>query len=157
MYSSFTTSFEAFVFTKTAAGAILGGFCQRLEVWANCIFAVNVLAGGKKLVRFISRKRFLQYFADSRKQRSNGIQVTQNAFNPRLFSARSASDENKIYSLAVHSRFISCTCEDFKNQCQLLREDKPKACKHVYAVLKFMGYATLSDYLNRTWDHRFRN
>lgn len=151
----FTSSFESFVFTRTAAGHILGGVCQRLEVWSNCVWAI-VVVNGKKLCRFISKKRFLAFFAESRKQRSHAITVTQNVFNPRLFTARSASDENKTYSLTVHDRFLSCSCEDFSNQCKLIPEGKPKACKHVYAVLKFMGYQSLSAYVNRKWDINFR-
>lgn len=145
MFTFFTSSFESFVFTRTAAGHILGGVCQRLEVWSNCVWAI-VLVAGKKLVRFISKRRFFQFFAESRKQRSYGIPVTQNAFDTFKFTARSSRGD-ELYHLETLRGGITCTCDDFKNQMSLFG-DRKKLCKHGYAVLNRLGYGSLQQYLD---------
>jgi len=145
MYSKFSSSFDSFVFTRTACGHILGGVCQRLEVWANCVWAV-VLVNGKKLVRFISKRRFFQWFAESRKQRSYGIPVTQNVFDKTKFTARSSRGE-ELYNLQALRGGIICDCDDFKNQMSLFGERR-KLCKHGYAVLNRLGYGSLQQYLD---------
>jgi hypothetical protein len=150
------TTFDSLCYTKRAAAALFGGFCERLEVWTNCVWVKVLLPTGKALVRFVSKRRFLSFFAASRQERAANIKVTQSTHNSRLFTALS-SQGDKVYSITVHDRFLSCSCEDFRNQCKLIPEDKPKACKHIYAVLNYMGYATLHSYVNRSWDSIFRS
>lgn len=150
------STFDSLCYTKRAAAAILGGICERLEVWANCIWVKVILPTGKALVRFVSKRRFLSFFAASRMERAKDIRPIQNPHNPRLFTAL-GSQGDKVYSIVVHDRFLSCSCEDFRNQCKFIPENKPKACKHVYSVLNYLGYGTLQQYLDRKWDSIFRS
>lgn len=144
MYSSFASNFESFMFTKTAAAAIFGGICQRLEVWWNCVWAI-VKVGGKKLVRFISKKSFFAYFAQSRKQRSYGIPVTHGEQSDKFYALSSRGETS--YTLFALRGGITCDCDDYKNQ-QSLMGDRRKLCKHGYAVLNRLGYGSLRQYLD---------
>ena len=146
MYSSFTSSKESFIFTRTAAGAILGGVCQRLEVWANCVWAI-VKVGTKMLVRFISKKKFLEYFVQSRKERSFGIPITHVAGTH--YQAVS-SQGDRLYNLLVFRTEIQCDCEDYKNQFSLFG-NKPKCCKHGYALLNRLGYGSLRQWIDNNY------
>lgn len=142
MYSSFIRNKESFIFTRTAAGAILGGICQRLEVWSNCIWAI-VRVGTKKLCRFISKRRFMEFFAQSRKERSFGIPVHHVAgTHYQALSSRGDS----LYDLILYRSAIECTCDDYKNQVSLFG-NKPKCCKHGYALLNRLGYGSLNEWI----------
>jgi len=146
MYRSFTSNKEAFIFTKTAAGAILGGVCSRLEVWANCVWAI-VIANGKKLVRFISKRRFMEYFAQSRKERSFGIPITHIVGNH--YQAVSSRGD-RLYNLLIFRTSVECDCDDYKNQVSLFG-NKPKCCKHGYALLNRLGYGSLRQWIDNNY------
>ena len=139
----FTDSYETFVFTKAAAQYIFSGMIKRLEVWENCIF-VQFVKGAKTFQRFVSKKRFLQHFADMRRARSRSLQVTPNAFDKNHFCCRGSQGD--LYDLVAFEDGILCTCIDYQNQQNLI-PGKNKLCKHGYAVLTFLGFSSLRDYL----------
>ena len=146
----FNSSFESFVFTKSAALRLLDATCVNdLQVWANCIWVKFYKQVGSKLkcfVRFVSKSKFYNQFAIDRKYRSRSVTVTQNVFNKDQYSARS-SRGNDLYHLEVFDSAIACTCDDYKNQVNLFSSYASKLCKHGYAVLSKLGFSSLSDYI----------
>lgn len=91
---------------------------------------------------FISKTAFKQHFVDRRKVDSKDVRVrvtedgSYTAFS--LISGRQ-------YSLEINEKAIACTCEDYHNQIQYFGRG---VCKHGYAVLNFLGFNSLKDYVN---------
>jgi hypothetical protein len=99
------------------------------------------------LVRFISKKKFLEYFVQSRKERSFGIPITHVAGTH--YQAVS-SQGDRLYNLLVFRTEIQCDCEDYKNQFSLFG-NKPKCCKHGYALLNRLGYGSLRQWIDNNY------
>ena len=130
-----------FVYSKAAAARLLGVSVYaiaRFEKWAYVCF---VQVKGQRPT-FISKKAFAQHFADWRIEQSKLLCVAQvNREHFRVFNPK----KNSAYSVWLFEDGLDCECEDFKNQIAIF---KGKACcKHNYAVLGWLGYNRLSDYI----------
>ena len=130
-----------FVYSKSAAARILEvkpHLIDRFEIWAYvCVVRVR----GQRPT-FISKKVFRQHFVDIRIERSRFLctaQVNQEHFrvvNPK---------KNTAYSVYLFEDGLDCECEDYKNQVMMF--NGRACCKHNYAVLAWLGYNRLSDYI----------
>ena len=130
-----------FVYSKSAAARILEVEPRtiiKFEIWAYvCVIQIK----GQKST-FISKKAFRQHFVDGRIERSRFLctaQVNQEHFrvvNPR---------KNTAYSVYLFEDGLDCECEDYKNQIVIF--NGKACCKHNYAVLTWLGYNRLSDYV----------
>ncbi|PSB06070.1 hypothetical protein C7B62_23770 [Pleurocapsa sp. CCALA 161] len=130
-----------FVYSKSAAARILNVKpyeIVRFEVWYKVCF---VKVKGQRPT-FISKKAFKQHFVDWRIEQSRSLctaQVNQEHFrviNPRKSTA---------YSVYLFEDGLDCECEDYKNQVLIF--NGKACCKHNYAVLTWLGYNRLKDYI----------
>ena len=86
--------------------------------------------------------RHTPHFVDGRIERSRFLctaQVDREHFrvvNPR---------KNTAYSVYLFEDGLDCECEDYKNQIVIF--NGKACCKHNYAVLTWLGYNRLSDYV----------
>lgn len=131
------------VYTLTAAKAILGRKdIVKVDVWANCIW-VRFIKGS----RFMSKKDFQKFFMDSRKQRAINLEVSH--YGHELFQVSSES-RLEPYLVSANEQ-PQCECEDFANQVKS-KQLKHPLCKHTWAMIKFLGFSSFSDYLkNQGW------
>lgn len=121
------------VFSIAAAQRILGRSVYEVRVWAWV-----VLVRGVGFCRFISKKDFLNHFADRRKIEAKKITVVVNLRDKSEYKVI-----DKDYTLKVFHAGISCNCEDYKNQVRYIGKG---VCKHGYAVLAQLGFSSLSDF-----------
>ena len=130
-----------FIYSKSAAARILDvkpHLIIRFEIWA---YVCSVRVRGQKPT-FISKKVFRQHFVDWRIGQSRSLctaQVNQEHFrviNPRKSTA---------YSVYLFEDGLDCECEDYKNQVLIF--NGKACCKHNYAVLTWLGYNRLTDYI----------
>ena len=130
-----------FVYSKAAAARILKVDYNRIEQFEIWAYVCLVKVKGQKPI-FISKKVFRQHFVDIRIERSRFLctaQVNQEHFrvvNPR---------KNTAYSVYLFEDGLDCECEDYKNQIVIF--NGKACCKHNYAVLTWLGYNRLSDYV----------
>ena len=131
-----------FVYSKAAAARILGIKVYAIalfEIWAYVCF---VVVKGQRPT-FISKKAFKAHFVDWRIQQSKSLCVAQGSsvwfrvVNPK---------KNTAYSVWAFADGLDCECEDYKNQVVIFNNGKA-CCKHSYAVLAWLGYNRLSDYI----------
>jgi E3 ubiquitin-protein ligase DOA10 len=127
---------------SVAAVKRLLGLASDIQVQIREFFKVIWVWIKGKRPTFISKAKFTQHFVDRRKAQSKDIQAIQNseskftAFNP---------ESGSRYSVDVSRSMIACSCEDYRNQITFLGRG---CCKHGYAVLEFLGFSSLKDYLN---------
>lgn len=128
------------IYSIAAAQRILGiktGIYQ-VQEWAWVVWVRGV-----NFCRFYSKKVFCKHFVDRRKEQAKAIEVVQNPSNENEFKAISKSN---TYRLETQADRVTCTCEDYRNQRNILGGG---ICKHGYAVLFQIGFTSLKDYLDR--------
>ena len=131
-----------FVYSKAAAARLLGVpvyAIARFEIWYKVCF---VQVRGKRPT-FIGKQAFRQHFVDWRVSQSRSLCVAQvdrehfRVVNPKKSSA---------YSVFGVEDGFDCECKDYENQVSIF--NGRACCKHGYAVLTWLGYDRLSDYIN---------
>lgn len=131
-----------FVYSRAAAARILDvkpWAIVRFEIWANVCF---VQVRGQRPT-FMSKKAFKRHFADWRIEQSKILCVAQvNPEHYRVVNPR----KNTAYSVFIDGNDFDCECHDYQNQIAIFSGNKA-CCKHAYAVLTYMGYNRLSDYI----------
>jgi len=113
---------------------------DRFEMWGSVIFVIFKKGNGLR-PKFLSKKEFYSSFVEDRKARSQSIKVTPNLFADRVYTARNPTNDH-TYTVIV-SDAIECQCADYKAQVQFIGRG---CCKHGYAVLNSLGFASLSDW-----------
>ncbi len=130
-----------FVYSKAAAARILGvkaWAIARFEVWYKVCF---VVVKGQRPT-FMSKKAFREHFVEWRIQQSRSLCVAQvNREHYRVVNPKKST----AYSVFVYEDGFDCECEDYKNQVLIF--NGKACCKHNYAVLAWLGYNRLSDYI----------
>ena len=127
-----------YIYSITAAVRILGRKdISKLEIWARIIFVKFKNGQG----RFMAKKDFWIEFHHSRKERARELVV--------------GHYENDLYQVSSQSRLdpyfvsanddIQCECEDFANQAKA--KFKHPMCKHSWALLGYLGFSSLSAYI----------
>jgi hypothetical protein len=113
---------------------------SRFEIWEKVILVV-FKKGHKLRPRFLSKKSFYLSFVEDRQARSRSITVTKNAFADKVFTARNESNDH-AYTVIV-SDVVDCQCADYRAQIAFGGRG---CCKHGYAVLRSLGFSSLSDW-----------
>lgn len=129
---------KGLLFNVSATSRITGvprSEIKSTEVWDKVVF-VRFRTGS----RFISKKVYFAHFVAFRQEGSKEIQVRNRvdhwvAWNPTKDSS---------YCVTPYSDRIECSCDDYKNQIDVLGKG---CCKHTYAVLGQLGHASLADYV----------
>lgn len=139
-----------FIYSRAAVARMLGiasNLVKKVEVWANCIFVIIV---GRR-PRFWKKSSFTNHFVTNRQAASRYYEVAANS------DSRFEVWNNKSsYRLEALQDRIQCPCNDYQNQ-QLIFKGKG-CCKHGYAVLKFLGFDRLSEYIeNHLWLNNDQN
>jgi hypothetical protein len=94
--------------------------------------------------RFVSLTVFKTHFVSWRMQASAPLSVSKtSSFNWRTVANPGSG---KRYPVAIAASGPICRCDDYRNQMHLLGRG---VCKHGYAVLRSLGYGSLSSYLSR--------
>ena len=130
-----------FVYSKAAAARILDVkpyVIRKFEIWSDvCFVQIRI-----QKPMFISKKVFRQHFVDMRIERSRPLQVAQvNEEHFRVVNGRKGT----AYSNYLFEDGLDCECEDYKNQIAIF--NGRACCKHNYAVLRWLGYNRLQDYV----------
>ena len=119
---------------------------NKVELWANCAF-VHMAHTKAKMV---SLKKFQENFVESRKGRSTDLEVIP---VPLCGSFVVKNQKRKTqYLVYLMGKRIECGCEDFNRQIRNNPEmlgTEHTCCKHIYAVLGFLGHSSLKDYINK--------
>lgn len=105
---------------------------------------------------FIKKIEFVKLLGLERKQRSNGLVVTPNAFRDNSYTVRN-ENKNTLYMVKTNQESIPCTCADYNNLTHDFNSSKV-VCKHGYAVLNSLGYGCLKDWIkdNEQWQYEER-
>lgn len=129
---------ERLIFNHTNAGQVLNilpHHIRKVEEWGNCVFVT-----GRKLSRFVSKRKFYQEFVNSRKERAKTLTVERISDTEYIVS-NPENDNN--YLVELQDSMIECGCEDFRNQFNIFGKG---CCKHSYSVIFFKGFNSLSEY-----------
>ena len=135
------TNREQLIYSKTAASRMLNCLPHQvsIEVWDKIILAK---AKGRR-PRFMSKRAFQQHFVEIRKQKALEVNLYQQSDNEWL----AHSPDGKTYhKLEITNNRIRCTCEDYRNQQQILGN---ACCKHIYSLLLQNGFDSLRDFQSR--------
>lgn len=95
--------------------------------------------------KFIPKSEFTALLVGDRKNRSKSLTVTPNAFDSTDYTVRN-EDKGTIYRVETYQGYMNCTCRDYENLSNDFNTPKV-SCKHIYAVLNNLGYASLKDYI----------
>lgn len=152
------------LYSKTALERVLGiskSAIKRMEIW---VYVVWIHVAGRR-PKFYSKRPFLLLFGQQRKEAGQKLEVKD--LGGVQFRVVSEGKSSKMragedsYGLTLFQQQIICECKDYRSQCELMGGDlfppeerafKRPICKHGYAVLKFLGFGSLKDYLEKT-DH----
>ncbi|MGB3493881.1 MAG: hypothetical protein WBA57_14220 [Elainellaceae cyanobacterium] len=89
----------------------------------------------------MSKSVFKTHFVEFRKQQAKQLRVQRRhtdlfvAFNP---------ERSTNYILETRDDGVFCTCDDLNNQLAFWNKG---CCKHGYAVLSYLGFSSLRDFL----------
>ncbi len=129
------------LYSASAAKRIMGTEARvRVQVWAKVILVA--VEGFRP--RFVSKQVFKQHFVNRRKQEARALEAHQ--INHYTFTVINEAKGSRYDVSAVAGR-VFCSCEDYKNQLDFFGK---AACKHSYAVLNYLGYDSLADYIKAT-------
>lgn len=130
------------LFSKTATARILNVerfMIERIQVWDKTIW---VKMRGEK-PQLISQNIYFNHFVTYRQKNStNLIAIKEDTAKWQVINPQ--KETWNIVNL-VGDR-LTCTCEDYKNQINILKRG---CCKHCYKVLNEIGCHSLSDYVNK--------
>jgi len=131
-----------FIYSIAAARRILGSTFKivRVERWFNVCLVV--FSGCR--ARFMSCKAFTAHFVAWRKAQARALTVAPTS-NPNAYNVANPKKGTSYRVFAFGKSGVACSCEDAGNQLKLL--GRRGCCKHGYAVLSYLGYASLSDYI----------
>jgi len=110
-----------------------------VEVWDKIVLAK---AKGRRPT-FISKRAFQQHFVEIRKQKALDVTLYQQSDTEWIAQS---PDSKTYHNIDITNRRITCTCEDYKNQHQILGT---ACCKHIYSLLFQNGFDPLRDYQTR--------
>lgn len=134
---------QTLIYSKSAAARILGvssNQIEELQVWHKTVWLK--VTGDRPLL--ISKTTFKQHFADWRKANSQGLVVTKHILSQNTYTVRNEVKDTR-YQVVCRTNELTCTCDDWQNQKELIGR---ACCKHCYAVLNQLGYSSLADYLS---------
>lgn len=92
---------------------------------------------------FISKKALKVHFVERRKADARALEVTDWLRDPARYTVTNPQSGSH-YSVEGRSDRLDCECEDYHWQLRFLGRG---CCKHGYAVLQYLGFASLSSYV----------
>ena len=113
---------------------------DRFEIWDRVILVI-FKKGLHMRPRFLSNMLFYSSFVEDRKARSRLIEITQNPFADRIYTAKNPANGH-TYTVIVGDS-VECQCADYRAQLSFIGKG---CCKHGYAVLNHLGFNSLSDW-----------
>jgi hypothetical protein len=141
---------QTYIYSASAAGRMFhrpSSHIKAIHVWASVVW---VHIQGMR-PRFVSKRHFIEHFSLFRQV--NGARLRRSGlvrmFSPGNYTVSSQSRPEKFHSVVIHdgsSRWLTCTCGDFKLQQELFQKG---CCKHGYAVLQTLGFSTLKNFIER--------
>jgi len=96
----------------------------------------------------VSMTKFKEDFVEKRKQNSIGLEVIP-APLADAFVVKNTK-KNTQYMVYLVGDCIECGCEDFSRQLQQNPTNlntSHACCKHIYAVLGYLGHSSLKDFI----------
>jgi len=130
------------VFSAAAVRRLLGlsqSAKVQIQVWARVVW---VWVKGQRPT-LISKRSFKTHFVEWRKAQAKGLTVTKRLDAANHYTVRNETKDT-AYILETRSEGVFCTCDDLNNQLQFWGRG---CCKHGYAVLAYLGFGALSEYL----------
>lgn len=118
---------------------------EKLSEFRGKFHAVYTIRFGKTLRRwsvYISKKTFKHHFVDRRKNEAQKL-IVRHWEKENTYSVFNAS-KGTLYHVNAWEDGLFCECEDFSNQKKFLGK---ACCKHAYAVLGYLGFDSLKEYL----------
>jgi hypothetical protein len=128
---------DALLYTKAAIARLLGvreSKIVRTMVWWSGFW---ILIKGQS-PRLYKKSIFKQHFPDSRRQQSQGLSVH---FHGKGKYTVKGSRAHEVFESVASKEYI-CDCRDHQS---IVAAFGKGACKHIYAVLGYQGFAKLSD------------
>lgn len=132
-----------FIFSNAAAERILG-------LPAFSVVETDLTHENKVLVKTRDKKyelptsAFYQDFTQSRQRRSQKLQVSTTEYG-NVFMITNPENHNR-YPTRTIATGVECRCRDYEKQQELITGSR-HCCKHGYAVLSYLGYSSLAEYL----------
>ncbi|AFY73506.1 hypothetical protein Syn7502_01431 [Synechococcus sp. PCC 7502] len=88
----------------------------------------------------MSKRAFQKHFVEIHKQKALEVNLYQQSATEWLAHS---PDSKTYHNIEIANNRITCTCEDYRNQQQILRN---ACCKHIYSLLFQNGFNSLRDY-----------
>jgi hypothetical protein len=107
-----------------------------IEVWDKIVLAK---AKGRRPV-FMSKRVFQEHFVKIRKQKAVDVTLYQQSSTEWIGKS---PDSKTYHNIEIANNHIHCTCEDYRNQQQVLGN---ASCKDIYSLLFQNGFNSLRDY-----------
>jgi hypothetical protein len=143
------TENDRYVFTKGRAAKILGLKESDIEFIYLCPNTENgegeILVGLFNRSVKIARIEFVKLYAEDRKARAKGLEVTPRYDSPSSYTVRN-NGRNTTYKVTCYSAYVHCTCPDFETSTQIFKTNQV-CCKHGYATLSYLKHGSLNEYI----------
>ncbi len=92
---------------------------------------------------FISKTELKAHFVERRKEEARSLEVTDWLRSPACYTVTNPQSRSK-HQVMGHRDRLDCDCEDYRWQQQFFGRG---CCKHGYAVLQYLGFDSLRDYV----------
>jgi hypothetical protein len=93
---------------------------------------------------FVSKTEFKTHFVEHRKAAARSLQVTDWLRDPGHYTVTNPQT-GSTHLVTEHPDRLDCDCEDYYWQQQFIGRG---CCKHGYAVLNYLGFHSLRDYID---------
>jgi hypothetical protein len=113
----------------------------------NAVYTFLVRGKVTRCAHFLSITQFEADFVKNRQEKSQALVITPQSDSWEF--AVSNPEKNTTYKVQARHPGLSCACQDYIRQRERNYAGRPIACKHGYAVLGYLGFASLEDYVNR--------
>lgn len=92
---------------------------------------------------FVSKAQLKRHFVEHRKEEAESLTVTDWLRDPARYTVTNPKTGSK-HLVAEHGDRLDCDCEDYYWQQQFIGRG---CCKHGYAVLQYLGYDSLREFI----------
>ena len=126
-----------------------GNISQATWIARKEIKCITVVSDEKATVSFkngeaieVTREEIKPVIENKRLESSKNLEVLTTGFNTYLVRNPNTNTE---YIIEPRIDYLFCNCSDYKNQSYGF-ETSEVCCKHVFAVLGYLGFSKLSEY-----------